>query len=89
MSALSFCQPGSLYLWEEKPSISEYQFQMKGSLMILDYCSYIVSTQVPLCLIDGIYLCCKCRELDGLLVEQCTVDTDTSTGQSVPAVLGN
>uniref|UniRef100_A0A3P8UR70 Actin related protein 10 n=1 Tax=Cynoglossus semilaevis TaxID=244447 RepID=A0A3P8UR70_CYNSE len=27
------------------------------------------------------------KELDGLLVEQCTVDTDTSTGQSVPAVL--
>lgn len=59
MSALSFCQPGSLYLWEEKPSISEYQFQMKGSLMILDYCSYIVSTQVPLCLISALtaYIC--------------------------------
>uniref|UniRef100_A0A8D3CF01 Actin related protein 10 n=1 Tax=Scophthalmus maximus TaxID=52904 RepID=A0A8D3CF01_SCOMX len=25
----------------------------------------------------------------GLLVEQCTVDTDTTTGQSVPAVIGN
>lgn len=30
-----------------------------------------------------------CRELDGLLVEQCTVDTDTTTGQTVPAVIGN
>uniref|UniRef100_A0AAQ6AND5 Actin-related protein 10 n=1 Tax=Amphiprion ocellaris TaxID=80972 RepID=A0AAQ6AND5_AMPOC len=29
------------------------------------------------------------KELDGLLVEQCTVDTDTTTGQSVPAVIGN
>uniref|UniRef100_A0A8C3A4E0 Actin-related protein 10 n=1 Tax=Cyclopterus lumpus TaxID=8103 RepID=A0A8C3A4E0_CYCLU len=28
------------------------------------------------------------RELDGLLVEQCTVDTDTTTGQSVPAAIG-
>uniref|UniRef100_A0AAQ5YC79 Actin related protein 10 n=1 Tax=Amphiprion ocellaris TaxID=80972 RepID=A0AAQ5YC79_AMPOC len=28
------------------------------------------------------------KELDGLLVEQCTVDTDTTTGQSVPAVIG-
>uniref|UniRef100_A0A665WU46 Actin related protein 10 n=1 Tax=Echeneis naucrates TaxID=173247 RepID=A0A665WU46_ECHNA len=28
-------------------------------------------------------------ELDGLLVEQCTVDTDTTTGQSVPAVIVN
>lgn len=31
----------------------------------------------------------SCRELDGFLVEQCTVDTDTSTGQSVPAIIGN
>lgn len=30
-----------------------------------------------------------CRELDGLLVEQCTVDTDTTTGQSVQAAIGN
>ncbi|KAI3364440.1 hypothetical protein L3Q82_011230 [Scortum barcoo] len=28
------------------------------------------------------------KELDSLLVEQCTVDTDTTTGQSVPAVIG-
>uniref|UniRef100_A0A671YQY1 Actin related protein 10 n=1 Tax=Sparus aurata TaxID=8175 RepID=A0A671YQY1_SPAAU len=28
------------------------------------------------------------KELDGLLVEQCTVDTDTTTGQSVPAAIG-
>ncbi|PWA27463.1 hypothetical protein CCH79_00000147 [Gambusia affinis] len=28
------------------------------------------------------------KELSGFLVEQCTVDTDTSTGQSVPAVIG-
>lgn len=34
-------------------------------------------------------VCIYCRELDGLLVEQCTVDTDTITGQSVPAVIGN
>lgn len=34
-------------------------------------------------------VCISCRELDGLLVEQCTVDTDTTTGQSVPAVIGN
>ncbi len=34
-------------------------------------------------------VCISCRELDALLVEQCTVDTDTTTGQSVPAVIGN
>ncbi|XP_029281735.1 actin-related protein 10 [Cottoperca gobio] len=28
------------------------------------------------------------KELDGLLVEQCTVDTDTTAGQSVPAAIG-
>ncbi|CAF89326.1 unnamed protein product [Tetraodon nigroviridis] len=28
------------------------------------------------------------KELDGLLVEQCTVDTDAAPGQSVPAVIG-
>lgn len=28
------------------------------------------------------------RELDGLLVEQCTVDSDSSTGQSLPTVIG-
>lgn len=34
-------------------------------------------------------VCISCRELDGLLVEQCTVDTDATTGQSVPAAIGN
>uniref|UniRef100_A0A3B3Y297 Actin related protein 10 n=1 Tax=Poecilia mexicana TaxID=48701 RepID=A0A3B3Y297_9TELE len=29
------------------------------------------------------------KELNGFLVEQCTVDTDTTTGQSVPAIIGN
>uniref|UniRef100_H3C9R0 Actin related protein 10 n=1 Tax=Tetraodon nigroviridis TaxID=99883 RepID=H3C9R0_TETNG len=29
------------------------------------------------------------KELDGLLVEQCTVDTDAAPGQSVPAVIGS
>lgn len=33
-------------------------------------------------------LCVSCRELDGLLIEQCTVDTDAATGQSIPAVIG-
>lgn len=28
------------------------------------------------------------RELDSFLVEQCTVDTDTTTGQSVQAAIG-
>uniref|UniRef100_A0AAZ3QPL1 Actin-related protein 10 n=1 Tax=Oncorhynchus tshawytscha TaxID=74940 RepID=A0AAZ3QPL1_ONCTS len=28
------------------------------------------------------------KELDGLLVEQCTVDSDSSTGQSLPTVIG-
>ncbi|KAM9553870.1 actin-related protein 10-like [Salvelinus alpinus] len=29
------------------------------------------------------------KELDGLLVEQCTVDSDSSTGQSLPTVIGS
>ncbi|XP_066550566.1 actin-related protein 10 [Amia ocellicauda] len=29
------------------------------------------------------------KELESLLVEQCTVDTDSSTGQSLPAVMGS
>lgn len=33
-------------------------------------------------------LCSSCRELDGLLIEQCTVDTDAAAGQSIPAVIG-
>lgn len=29
-----------------------------------------------------------CRELEGLLTEQCTVDTESSPGQSLPTVIG-
>uniref|UniRef100_A0A668A2G7 Actin related protein 10 n=1 Tax=Myripristis murdjan TaxID=586833 RepID=A0A668A2G7_9TELE len=59
-----------------------------NSALVMD-CGYTETLVLPVSFSHHHDLLASDLEMDGLLVEQCTVDTDSSSGQSVPTVIGN